>query len=238
MKTLGALICIGASLSGALGQGTINFFNTSSSLVSVGAYNGALMSGIPGSYYFALLTSPVGLGNFTFAGVYATNQAVAGRFNGGVSVAVPGWAPGTARDFQVAGWSANMGPGFNPRWLGGDIPFFGFFGLSNIGTGVPGGTTSTGTLPPLNIFGGSFGIQGGFSLISPLIPEASSLSIAALGAAALLIFRRKGPNKPLHRTGADCSCSGLAGLSGADFKFGDPFPAPVGDWRRSAATPL
>ena len=199
MKTLVALTCIGASLSGALGQGLINFFNNSSTLVSYG--NVPPYSVLPAttapSFYFGLLTSPFGAGNFSFAGVYATNQAVAGRFNGGVGVAVPGWAPGTARDFEVVGWSASEGPTFNPAWL--TAPFniknfpdpFGYIGVSGVGEGVAGGTTSTGTIPSLNLFGGGTGIQSGFILQRvTLSPEPSSLAWAVLGAVAFLIFRR------------------------------------------------
>ena len=203
MKKLVPLFCFCASVAAASGQGLINFFNNATTLVSVGNVCGlnCTINGSPGSFYFALLTSPAGANGFTFAGVYATNQVVAGRFNGGAGVAVPGWAPGTARDFEVAGWSASMGHDFNPAWLTGNFGAgpFGFFGVSGIGTGVAGGTTSSASLPPLNIFGGASGIQNGFSLYSPLIPEPSSLSLSALGAAVFLILRRKRPTLPLQR---------------------------------------
>ena len=198
MKRLVTILCLSSSLSGGLGQGLINFFNNSTTLVSTGVPLGpppAVISGAPGSYYFGLLTSPVGVDLFTFAGVYGTNQTVPGRFNGGVGVAVPGWTPGTALDFEVAGWSANLGPTFNPQWLTGNLGSFelsGFFGVSAVGTGVAGGVTATGTLPNLNLFGGATGIQTGFELSHGiLIPEPSGLVLAALGAAAFLIFRRK-----------------------------------------------
>src|SRR5947207_284274 len=123
MKRLISVLCLSSLLIDASGQGTINFFNTSSTLVTVGGVwvTPSLMSGAPGSFYFALLTSPVQANHFTFAGVYATNQAVAGRFNGGVGVTVAGWAPGEARDWAVFGWSADLGPYYYPAWLTPDL---------------------------------------------------------------------------------------------------------------------
>ena len=187
MKTLATILCVFSSLVGASAQGLINFFNNSSTLVSAGP-----SEIYKGSYYFALLTSPVGADTFTFVGVYGTNQTVRGRFNGGFAVAIPGWAPGTARDFEVVGWSGSLGHDFNSAWLDGDFGgVFGFFGISAVGTGQAGGPTAIGTLPNLNIFGGASGIQQGFDLVAPLIPEPSILSLAGLGAAALLAFRRR-----------------------------------------------
>ena len=193
MKRLAVMLCLSSSLLGASAQGLINFFNNSSTLVSAGAPGVSFgITSVDGAF-FALLTSPVGANNFTFAGVYGTNQTVAGRFNGGVGVAVAGWAPGSARDFEVVGWTSSLGHDFNPAWLTGS-GFFnnGFFGVSGIGTGVAGGSTSTATLPNLNIFGGATGIQNGFNLFPTAltIPEPPSLSLAALATAALLIFRR------------------------------------------------
>src|SRR5258708_7627845 len=97
MQKILAVFCLVASLSVASAQGLINFFNSPSTLVSVHE-NGSvqLASGPPQSYFFGLLTSPVGSNTFTFAGVYGTNLAVAGLFNGGTGVTVSGWATGTA----------------------------------------------------------------------------------------------------------------------------------------------
>jgi len=195
MKKILVVFCFVASLSAASAQGLINFFNSPSTLVSV-YENGSvqLASGPPQSYFFGLLTSPVGANTFTFTGVYGTNLAVAGLFNGGTGVAVSGWAPGTARNFEVIGWNYVLGVNFDPAWLGpGYVGETVAWGFSAIGTGVAGGVTSSGTLPNLDIFGGTSGIQQGFQInIERLVPEPSSLSLAVLGVAAVLIFRRKG----------------------------------------------
>jgi hypothetical protein len=188
MKKLAAILCLSALSTGAFAQGLINFFNNANTLVSAGAsaQTATAISGAPGSFYFELLTSPVGANTFTSASVMGTNQAVAGRFFGGSSIAVAGWAAGAARDFKVAGWSSSLGTAFNPAWLT-TLPTG--FGLSALGTGQAGGSTATGTLPNLNIFGGATGIQNGFFLQT--VPEPSSMALAGLGAAALLIFRRR-----------------------------------------------
>jgi hypothetical protein len=175
------------------GQGLINFFNNATTLYSVGN-----LVGLPtpppsaNSYYFALLTSPVGANTFTFSGVYATNQLVIGRFTGGANIQVDGWAPGVSRDFKVVGWSAGLGPTFDPTWLinpGPTTPNQ-FFGMSALGTGQAGGFNGTGTLPNLNIFGGAGGIQAGFALLpTAAIPEPSSVALATFGLVTVLVAR-------------------------------------------------
>jgi hypothetical protein len=189
MKKLAAILCLSALSTGAFAQGLINFFNNAGTLVSAGgsAQTATAISGAPGSYLFELLTSPVGANTFTAAGVLGTNQTVAGRFFGGSSIGVSGWGAGTARDFKVAGWDTSLlGSSFNPAWLTSTPTGF---GLSALGTGQAGGSTATGTLPNLNIFGGATGIQTGF--LVQTVPEPTSMALAGLGAAALLIFRRR-----------------------------------------------
>jgi hypothetical protein len=171
--------------SGVFAQGLINFFNNANTLVS--AYPGTPISAPVGSFYFGLLTS-TNISNFTFSGVYGTNQAVAGRFTGGANVQVAGWAPGTSRYFEVVGWSASLGPTFNPSWFF-STPNATFFGSSAIGSGLAGGFNGTGTLPNLNIFGGATGIQSGFALLTP-VPEPSATSLAVAGGILLVIHRR------------------------------------------------
>ena len=187
------IVCCSMALQPAFPQGLVNFVNDPSTLVSVGPPGvGTVMSGPPGSYYFALLTSAVGGNNFTFAGIYATNESFAGLLTGGTGVVVSGWAPGTARDFMVVGWSGSLGSTFNPAWLTpGTSNLPGYFGESAIGSGLAGGSTSSGTVPNLNIFGGPAGIQNGFYLTPPVIPEPSGMALAGLAITALVSFRRK-----------------------------------------------
>jgi hypothetical protein len=150
----------------AFGQGIVHFANNPSTLVSYwnwrfnSAYSSGLISGTS-SWYFALLTGPTANGPFVFSGVYATNNATApGRFvNNGVSV--PGWAAGTFRWYQVAGWHSSLGPTFNPGWL--VSPPAGF-ATSQTGLGIAAGMDSFGRpYPPLPLFGGT-GISSGFKV--------------------------------------------------------------------------
>lgn len=174
-------------------QGLVNFNNNSTTLISVGWPSPTLPS-IPETYYFGLLTAPVGtldVNSFQFSGVYATNSNVAGRLFGGVQ-AVPGWMAGTQRSFLVAGWSANFGHNYNPAWLSGYMggpPWFpDAFGISSIGTGTAGGQGAEGQVfPTLMIFGGAPSISAGFNMA--LIPEPS---VMGLGLLALLCTCARG----------------------------------------------
>jgi hypothetical protein len=113
--------------------------------------------------------------------------------SGGANQAVAGWAAGQTRAFYVAGWSANLGKTYDPAWMS---PTYagpsGFFGMSPIAPrGVAGGFDGTATLPSLNLFGGAQGIAAGFNMTVIPIPEPTSFALAGLGAAAMLIFRRR-----------------------------------------------
>jgi hypothetical protein len=183
----------------AFAQGTINFVNGGGPLVNWNptdwSQTGPNVVPIPppaGSFYFALLTAPIGTTDplqFTFSGVYATNLNVPGIIRGG-SV-VPSWATGTSRSFEVAGWDFGTGGAtFNPFWLTDPASRPDYWGVSVVGAGFAGGTdpVSGGPIPPLNIFGGN-GITQSWVLM--WIPEPATAAVAGLGAAALLIFRRR-----------------------------------------------
>jgi hypothetical protein len=187
MKKLAALLCLGALATGAFAQGTVTFNNNPATLMSatIGGNTAATAAGAAGSYYYGLLTSLTGAaGSFTFSGVYGTNNAAAGRFTGGTAT-LASIAPGTAFSFEVAGWSASLGATFDPNWL--TTAPNGLFGLSGVGTATAGGGTPP--APPGIIFGAT-GLTSGFNMTSP-VPEPTSMALAGLGAAALLIFRRR-----------------------------------------------
>lgn len=197
MKKLALTLCLLAAATAAFAQGTVKFANTSTTLVTV---DGAGIPGTPGTYYFGLFTAAVGTTDplqFSFTGVYGTNTAAVGRFQGGpnTGIAVPGWATGVERAFIVAGWSANMGHDFQTAWAqpGFLAPATGwYFGWSAIGRGSPGGTDALGNpVPALVSFGAAPGITTGFGLPMLPVPEPTSMALAGLGAAALLIFRRR-----------------------------------------------
>ncbi len=201
MKKVISFLFISTFTLGALGQGLVNFLNNSTTLISYRDTGQPIPSGIGGTYRFALLSAPSGTTDahqFTFTGVYATNQNVAGRIAGGVGLQLSGWAPGETRAFLIVGWDATVaGPTFNPAWM---LPgyyftesgFFqgpaaGRFGVSAIApAGVAGGGPQS--LPNLVVFGGSQGIPDGF-LIG--VPEPAALAFFGIIAGAIWIFRRR-----------------------------------------------
>jgi hypothetical protein len=205
MKKLAALLCLSALATGAFAQGTVAFANGPTTLISSTPNGGsaATLTAAPvGSYIYGLLIGTSVNGPFTFAaGAYATNTAAGSKLGPGTyQPAITGWAAQTTMFFEVAGWSANLGFAWNPGWVNGTgtaatpkgAAIWGspaapeWFGLSNVGTGTSGG----GQTPPLPVFGGT-GVSG-FSLLQVApVPEPSTMALAGLGAAALLIFRRR-----------------------------------------------
>ena len=195
MKKLAAILCLSALATGAFAQGQISFNNGTTTLISY--QTGSMPSAQPlpataGQYFFGIFTAPVGTTDplaFTFSNTYGTNLAVAGRLTGGATAQVAGWNPGTARAVLVRGWSADIGHDWNPAWLTG-ITGAGpntVFGTSAIAPSMTaGGFDGTGNVPAPVLFS-STGIPTGFTLV----PEPTTMALAGLGAAALLIFRRR-----------------------------------------------
>jgi hypothetical protein len=147
--------------------------------------------------------------------VMGTNSALAvgalAGAGGGGGTAVPGWtAPSgstydtAAREYYlIVGWSANLGGDWGsisnrlsqPQFGGAANPWVGdaYFGVSALGNGYSGGGSFS--LPAPSLFGVTTGMPGGlssgFDLFYVPIPEPATFTLAGLGAAALLIFRRR-----------------------------------------------
>jgi len=197
MKKLAAFLCLGALTTGAFAQGLVTFANGPTTQISVTPTAGtpAAYAASPiGSYYFGLLTAATAAGPFTFASAYSTNTAGAGRMGPASNTqAITGWQPGATLFYEVAGWSSSLGTTFNPAWLtlaSNQFPANGFFGVSGIGSGAAGGGSPV-PAPAFPLFGGT-GLSG-FSMgqVTTAVPEPTSMALAGLGAAALLIFRRR-----------------------------------------------
>jgi hypothetical protein len=205
MQKLLVILCSSAIATCAFAQGLINFRNTSATLISSGdSVNPAHLITFLDNMKFGLLISSSRTGPFTFSGVYTMNNGPEGTIsaqsafvlggNGGAPIGVPNWAAGTTMFYEVVGWSEDLGFPFNNSWLT-TPPAFGY-AVSGIGSGVAGGGPQS--LPPLDLFGGPTGIASGFFIPSIPVPEPSSMALAALAGAILLIFRRQ--PQPNHST--------------------------------------
>jgi hypothetical protein len=155
-------------------QGQVIFANNPPTLISYGppGNEAVLPANDAGGFNFALLISSNAMGPFAFTGIYATNIATAGGFGPDTyTPVVPGWPPGASMFYEVAGWSSNLSPVWNPGWLVNNLPApagdpvwsgaptNSYFGLSGIALG-----TASGPCPPAcgsasALFGGT-GLQG------------------------------------------------------------------------------
>ncbi|HEV2392996.1 MAG TPA: PEP-CTERM sorting domain-containing protein [Verrucomicrobiae bacterium] len=173
---------------------------------------------VAGGFYYGVFTAPSTVTSltpadllgttWTFTGSYATNIPAGGRLSGGsTAVTSTGWPAGQTNSFVVVGWSSNLGHDWatiaaelngstlnNGAWAGGHWTRTGFFGLSGVGFGEAGGGPNS--LPPFALFGSGPTAAGtpltaGFPLYITAVPEPATFALAGLGAAALLIFRRR-----------------------------------------------
>ena len=211
MKKLLTLVALLGAASMTFGQGTINFFNTTKTTVRTNSVMSGPTTGTmntdPNAYYFALFSAPstvttVAGGNpndpnWTFSTLYATNTATAGVFSGASTFpTAPQYAAGSTLSIFAVGWSANIGTTWaqaNAWYTAGQsssVPFTGWFGLSGVATTV---VLGGGAVPSGTPFGIGAGQAGSFSLLrtDAPVPEPSTFALAGLGAAALLIFRRR-----------------------------------------------
>jgi hypothetical protein len=127
----------------------------------------------------------------------ATNQPSGGRLygnyeDGGNAAQIAGFAAGATADFAIVGWSSTIGTTWAEAqtWLNsGKTSANGYFGVNtavanDIGLANIGG-------PYNSLFGTVPGLMSGWGLSYYAVPEPSSFALAGLGAAALLIFRRR-----------------------------------------------
>jgi len=184
------------------GSGVINAFGTaggqnfyyalfySTTTSTVGGSTAAVI-GTGGTYAF----NASGWNNGSQSvGLLSTNAA-GGRLqtsapNSDGSFSVAGLGGGTAANFVVVGWSANIGSSVAAlaAWLAAPT--------SNgwIGESAVSGTLVTGTLgstAATALFGTGAPFIQGFTLGLVTVPEPGTLALAALGGASLLMFRRK-----------------------------------------------
>lgn len=200
---------VAATGSLAFAQGTIGFNNNAGSRISIG------ITGTAASTWTALPIGPGGQSNYVFGVFYGTGSSTSLSFLQTVAVnstsaagvmatsadnktainvlALPGTNPGqTDVWLKIAGWSSAFGPAGwgearNAALVGngyyGETPVINCLALGP--TAGPGNSlwlTATGTDPAK--------FHGGFTMFSN-IPEPGTLTLAGLGLAAMLIFRRR-----------------------------------------------
>jgi len=171
-----------------------------------------------GNYYmFELLVAPTtqttiggALAGWTDTGDFATNTT-AGRLQpgvaspdspaNGVQVNFPGFSPGTGTaDFAVVGWSQNIATTYAGflAWYAGGLENGPTSGNGSGGTeysGISGVALNVVAAPSGGPYGGVWGpassgyIQG--MTLTGQVPEPTTFALAGLGAAALVIFRRR-----------------------------------------------
>jgi len=197
-KYLSTLAVVAFAVS-AFAQGTVAFKNDNASLVKAGG------TAIPVAGGFAqLLWAPAGTPNppayaqgnpadwFTANSAWTAIPAsiiaigpTAGRFNGG-TVTVPTATPGAGISAIVAGWSGNAADLNAAYTAQANIGFSAPFALAGTGNplSVPPGTAVA--ITGAGLFGGVDALPTGST-----IPEPSTLALAGLGVAALLVLRRR-----------------------------------------------
>lgn len=163
------------------GQGTVVFANSTTTLIQT---NGVSLVAAAGAKV-ELLWAPVGvtaLDQFQLLpGAVTVGSPLAGRFSGGnrtvpVGNGVDGIAAGSIANFVVRGY---IGLDWTTRsWEG-------FSSVFTLDTGDPT-TVPAGTPTAITSAGGWTG-----NMNLTIVPEPSSMALAGLGAASLLIFRRR-----------------------------------------------
>jgi len=212
MKKILTIAALMGAASLSFGQGTVNFSAGASTATRIstnsapgGPSTGAILQARD-SYYFALFVAPSTTGTnapsgpydptlngFQFTGILGTNSGVLGRMTGNGATDNPivnGFPLGSTATFTVVGWSSNIGNTWAQAesWFAAGFNQTGFWGNSAVATGVQmgGGATPAGV-----IFGANPGQIAGFTLGMQPAPEPTSFALAGLGAAAMMIFRRR-----------------------------------------------
>jgi len=207
MKKVLTLAAVLGTASLSFGQGYVAFNNTTTTRIST---NGTLQAAAPvGTWFYALLVAPSAqntidstLSGWTYVGT-GQNTASAGRLTGNNSpdssaIQVAGFATTGTADFAVVGWSASLGDwnAFRAWWNNGQHDTgpgkttAGWAGISGVANDIPLAPSGG---PYNNVFGAAASgqIPGMNLAFIPAVPEPTTFALAGLGAAALVIFRRR-----------------------------------------------
>jgi len=185
---------------------SLNGVNNTSQGFAPNVANGFYYALLYQTYTGSLSTIDPTSGNWSL-GMMATNFAAAGGIRGAggsTGSGVTGWAAPTDATYATAaekyyllvGWSANLGNNWaavESQVAANTFIAQGLFGTSALGYSFAGGGPNS--LVAVNIFGVSPGAPGGLAngitLFTTPIPEPGTMALAALGGAAMLMFRRR-----------------------------------------------
>lgn len=172
-KTLVTMLAAIAVAASSYAQGTVTFANAATSIIQLNGVSATSAAGVKATLWAAPQgTTDVNL--FTLVGA-AVNVGTpqAGRFSGG-TYTVPAGTPGGSvallvRAFVGADWASSTASGQSA-----------IFTVASTGNPL---TTPAGTPATIS------GLYGTINVTS--VPEPTSMALAGLGAASLLIFRRR-----------------------------------------------
>lgn len=200
MKKLLTLTLLIGATAYSFGQGVISWANTSGTLISLNGVSMPFNSGGTATFNFGLFIAPVGTPGPDMGGpgglagiadpawqqvaaytVNSTAAAGAGRMQNAGLATLAGFDPGTSVNFIVRAWQSSSG---GNDWAAARSGIS-WLGTSALGTAIAGG----GAFPTPSAFGVAAGQIGGFNVVP--VPEPSSMVLAGLGAASLLLFRRR-----------------------------------------------
>jgi hypothetical protein len=182
-KTLATIFTVGALVASSYSQGTVSFNNVAASVVKKHtSFSDSTLVNMPvGGGRVELLWAAVGttdLSLFSSVAITTFNTAP-GRFSGG-TVTIPTAVAGGGAALVIRGWT-----GASLTWNGVDLATE-MVGWSSIFTLASTGNPTT--VPP----GTPASINPAFTGLTVVpVPEPSSMVLAGLGAASLLLFRRR-----------------------------------------------
>jgi len=184
---------LGLAVSSGFAQGTINFANSSTTLVTIqggGSAPVTTTSGIKVELFYqpdpsgSLAPTPISglgtIGNWEAISTLANINPLPGRFNGGGVTTGTDVLPAGNVWVDIVSYNGNYTS--LQAALNGTATMVGYSTVWSQGTGDGGSVGAVLITPPTGGFGG---------LVLTPVPEPSTIVLGGLGAAALLAFRRR-----------------------------------------------